>query len=452
MSTIISGPGLDPSAPAAPAAESRNIENPNVPITASQLADILGGGSTGSGQIVNERTSLRIAAVYACVRVISDAIARMPLIVYELTNTGRNRAKRHPLYGRLKVRPNDDMSSFSWRKAMMANVLLRGNGYSEIVRRGDGRPDAIYPIESSRVRPFRTGGELRYEVTREDGERVTLLRRDVIHLPGLSFDGICGISVVANARRTLGAAMASDEFQDTMLGNALRPSGVLEHPGKLGPAGVSTLRESLERLYSGPKSAGKPMVLEEGMKWHQTTMTLEDAQFVESTYLRIEDICRWFGVQPHKIMHLLRSTNNNIEAQGLDFLGDTLSPWVEAFEQEINWKLFLPEEQDRYYAEHLTQSIVQMDSNTRGQMYERLFRIGAISPDEIRERENMNFVEGDRGKGHWIQGSNMPLPTPEQRDQLIESWIKKGAGSSASPPDNGGDPAPKQDGKVAGNT
>lgn len=456
MSQItISGPGLDLSpSPVNADATRASIEDPNVPITAERLAELLGGGKTGSGQVVTPDTALKVAAVYACVRIIANAIARMPLLVYEKTASGRQRAENHPLYDRLKVRPNDDMTSFSWRVSLMTNLLLTGNGYSEIVRRGDGRPVALVPIESRRVRPIRENGELKYDVAVDGGRRITLLKRDIVHVPGLSFDGVSGLSVVAHAKKTVGAALACDEFQDHMLGNSLRPSGVLEHPGKIGPQAVQTLRESLERMYAGSKASGRPMILEEGMKWNQTTMSFEDAQFIESAYLRIEDICRWFGVQPHKVMHLARSTNNNIEAQGLDFLGDTCAPWVEALEQELNWKLFLPEERSRYYAEHLTQAIVQLDTDARMKYYKGLRDIGAINGDEIRARENMNNIPDQRGTIYLMPSSQIQLMTPDQADRLVEAWIKKGSGpSSTQGPDSGsGQPASSADGKVAGAT
>lgn len=452
--TNISGPGLDASdvriwrGPA----ESRNLEDATKPITAQALADLLAGGGLRGPRGVGPRNAMKVSAVLACVRAIANSIARMPLVVYERTDTGRERAKGHPIYQLLKLRPNPRMSSFSLRSTLMVNTLLWGNGYAEIVRRGDGRPASIVPIESDRVMPFVEDGELRYEVAMPAGERVKLLARDMIHVPGLSYDGMLGLSVIAHARMTISGSLESDEFASTLLANGLRPSGVLQHPGKLGDASVRRLRESFQAVYGGAANAGKPMVLEEGMTWQTTSMPLEDAQFIEGNYFRIEEIARWFNVPPHKIGHLLRSTNNNIEQQSLDFLSDTLSPWVEAVEQEFNYKLFGMDE-ERYYCEHLASSIIQMDANARGQLYERLFRLGSISPDEIRERENMNFLPDGRGRGTWTQSSNMPLPTEAQRDQLIESWIKKGAasppGGAGGPGDGSGKPDPKTDDQVA---
>ncbi len=458
--SVIIGPGLEARADQyythtpgrEPAQEARNIEDPNKPITAAMLADLMGGGSNTSGKIVTPRSAMRVSTVFACVRILANSIARMPLITYERTPGGRERAISHPLYELLKMRPNPLMSSFVVRNTLITNTLLHGNGYAEIVRRKDGKVQAVIPIESERVRPCIEDGQLVYYVQTNSGD-VRLLARDILHVPGLSFDGICGMSVIAYAKQTVGAALAADEYSSSLLGQGLRTSGVLQHPAKLTDAAFKNLRESFNATYGGSANSGKPMILEEGMTWNQISMPLEDAQFIESSYFRVEEICRWFGVQPHKVMHLERSTNNNIEQQGLDFLGDSVSPIVEVFEQELNWKLFLPEERARFYCEHLTQAIIQMDSNTRGQFYERLIRIGAISPDEIREMENMNSVPDGRGKVYWIQSSNMPLPTEQQRDQLVESWISKGAGApggAKGPVDGSGQPNPKTDGQVAG--
>lgn len=454
-SSII-GPGLgssaDPYYRASVPGERRNLEDPSKPITAQQLAELLGGGSSSGQQIVTPGRSLMVSTVFACVRVVANAIARMPLVTYERTSGGRQRATGHPLYKVLKMRMNPLMSSFTARNTMVANTLLYGNGYGEIVRRGDGRPQAVIPIESSRVRPRIEDSQLIYYVQTNAGQ-VKLLPRDIIHIPGLSFDGISGLSVIAHAKRTIGAALSADDYSEALMRQGIRPSGVLSHPAKLGPDGMANLRESFQATYAGPVNSGKPLILEEGMTWTASGMSLEEAQWIESNYFRVEDICRWFGVPPHKVQNLLRATNNNIEQQSLDFLGDSVSPWVEVIEQEMNWKLFMPEEQDRFYCEHLTQAIIQMDANTRGAFYERLIRIGAISPDEIREMENMNHVPDGRGKVYWIQSSNMPLPTEAQRDQLVDSWIKKGAsppGGANGPGDGSGQPNPKTDGQVAG--
>lgn len=443
MSTsTITGPGID-EATIRPA-ETRSIEDPSKPITAAMLADILSGGNGTGSQVVSPTTSMRVAAVWACVWTISAAIARMPLVTYERTNSGRERAKKHPLYMLLRMRPNPDMSAYSFMRALMCNVLLWGNGYAEIVRNPLGDITALLPIEAYRVTPVRVGGELMYDVM-VDGQPVRMLKRDILHVPGLSFNGITGISVIANARQTIGASLSADNYSEGLMRNGLRPGGVLEHPGRLGTEGTKNLRESLQATYGGPGNSGKPMILEEGMKWQAMTMPLEDAQFIESAYFRIEEICRWFNVPPQKIQHLLRATNNNIEQLSLDWLSDTVAPWSEAIQQEVNWKLFTAEELDVFYAEFLTQVLVQMDATTRGNFYGKLFGIGAMSPDEVRERENMNDLPEKRGEVYYIPSNMMPAPTPDEAGKLLEAFVAKAAAGKTP-----GTPQPQADSKVAG--
>lgn len=433
----------------------RNIEDPNVPLTLSQFSELLTGG-LGPGKPVSVRGSLKIATVWACVEIVSNAVARMPLIMYERTEDGRRRAEEEPLYELLKLRPNDDTSAFSLRKALVANRLLGGRGCCEIVRRRSGQVQELQVIEWDRILPKRVpGGELRYEYRGEDGITQTLLQRDVLYVPGLTFDGITGLSVIGHARLTLSAALSRQEFMAAFYRNGLRPSGVLQHPGELGKKALENLRKSFSERNAGPENAGKPLILEEGMQWNAQGVMIspEDAQFVESEYVTIEDICRWFGVPPHKVQHLLRATNNNIEQMSLDFLGDTLSPITEAIEQEFNWKLFTPNERRRFYVEHLTQAIVQMDAATRGQLYQRLVGIGAMCADDVCQRENMNNIPDKRGKVYYVPVNVMPSMTPDQAEQYLAALIKKGgnasSGSSGPGSDQGGAGGGNDPAKVA---
>lgn len=435
MSSTITGPGFD---------EQRSIEDPTKPINISELARLTDGDyPTANLPAVSPGTAMRISAVRACVWCIASAIARMPLITYRRAESGsRERAKDHANYRLFRLRPNPDMSATSFLRAVMTNALLWGNGYAEIVRDSRQRITGYVPVESWRVTPKRINGELCYRV-QTDGEQVTLLKRDMIHIPGLSYNGIVGLSVIAHARMTLAAAISASSYEATLLANGLRPSGVLQHPGRLGKDGQNNLRESFTHTYAGSANAGKFMILEEGMEWKPNAMPLADAQFIEGNYFRIEEICRWFNVPPHKIQHLLRSTNNNIEQQSLDFLGDTISPWTESIQQEINYKAFDELEQDELYVEFLTQVLVQMDATTRGGLYSKLFGIAAISSDEVRERENLNHLPDNRGDVYYVPSNMMPAPTPEEATKLLSSWTAKAPGA--------GQPKSEADGKVAGN-
>lgn len=436
MTQIISGPGLDDTA-----VERRNIEDPTKPLTMSALTELLTGGSV-AGEAVTPQSSMRVAAVWACVWAISTAIARMPLLTYQRTAGGRERATGHAVYRLLRTRPNPDMSAFTFLRTTIMQTLLWGNGYAEILRDRRGVPEALLPIQSYRVRPIRVDGELMYRVY-TDGETQTLLRRDVLHVPGLSYDGVVGLSVIAHARLTIAASLASDKYAANLMANGMRPSGAITHPGKLGRDAQNNLRESITLTYAGPANAGKPLILEEGMTWNANALPPEDAQFVEQATMRVEDICRWFNVPPHKIQHLLRATNNNIEQQSLDWLGDTVAPWAECVQQEVNWKLFDEAEMDEYYAEFLTQVLVQMDAKTRGELYGKMFATGSISPDEIRDRENLNHLPDGRGRVYYVPSNMMPAPTPDEAATLLQAYTSK-AGTGGP-----GQPQPKTDDKVA---
>lgn len=439
--SMIVGPGIPESVEAR-----SSIENPNTPLTWASFAELLAGPPSGSGEPVNVRTALRVSTVWACVEIVSNSVARLPLITYRRKGDAddRERAKDHPLYRTLRLRPNQEMSAFSMVKTLVMNRMLSGAGYAEIVRRPDGITTELVPIETGRVTKFRAGGELRFQVAGINGAPAEmLLQRDIIHVPGLSFNGVDGLSVIACARETIGAALASDKFQGTMMRNGLRPAGVLKHPKTLTAPALARLRETFQATYGGSANAGKALILEEGMEWAAGVMTMDEAQFIETGQFRCEDICRWFGVAPHKVQNLLRSTNNNIEQQSLDFLSDTVEPVITPIEQEFNFKLFGPDEADEYFCEFMRQKLIQMDANARGQLYARLLACGAICPDDICRWENLNALPDDRGKSHWIPMNLIPLMTPDQLGEYITAVIKKaGSGGGAAPGGNqSGNPA-----------
>ncbi len=447
MNTIISGPYLPAEA------ESRNAQNPQTQLTPAQLVALLNGSSiSGRAESVTPQASMHVATVWCCVNIIANAIARMPLVLYRRTKDGRERARNHPLYELMMLRPNPTTSAFALRHTQVVNRLLWGDSFSQIVKTRVGIPQEVRILPSAVTRTHDESGELRYKTIR-DGREITLLRHEVLHVPGLSFDGRKSLSVIQHARRTIGAALGSDEFSDGFMANGLRPSGVLRHPGKLGDKAVQNLRVSFESLYGGPRNSGRPMILEEGMEWDSMAMPLEDAQWVETAHFRVEEICRWFGVPPSKVHHLIKMSYSSSEHADLDFLGDTCAPLCEAIQQEFNYKLLLPEEREDYYFEHHWQSIVKMDSKARVEYYRGLSGVGAVSSDEIRDRENMNHIPDGRGSIFWINSTNMPAPTPEQADRITESWIKKGEtkspGGANGPDDKGGKPNPSTDDKVA---
>lgn len=427
MSTIITGPGIEQVS-----GEKRSIEDPTKPLNMSQLAELFSGGP--GRRNVTPRRSMRIAAVWACVGILSETIARIPFHLYKAREGGRDRVRDHPVSQLLSVRPNPENSPYTLKTSLVANRALWGRGHAEIVRNARGIVQEIIPIETERVRIGRSNGQRVYEV-RRGSDVVVLLPRDIVHVPGLSFDGFEDLSVIGHMRRSLGGAEAIEEAGSRVMENGMKPSGALKHPGKLGDQAFERLRASFAANYAGADNSGKVMILEEGMDFTAFgSMNFVDAQFIQQREFTIEDIARMFRVPPHKIGHLARSTNNNIEQQSLDFLGDTLDPLLIAIEEEMNWKLLTDEERAAgMYIEAARQAVVQMDANARGALYERMIRVGAMNADQVAARENLPALPDRRGEVYTQAASQQPMPTPAQADELVVARIKSGAKSPANP-------------------
>jgi len=423
-----------------------SVENPEVPLTWANLGASLGIDTTAALPAVNPRSAMRLPAVLACVRIVARSLAKIPLHLYRRTDAGRQRATDHPLFTLLRTRPHPLFSAFRWRHQLTVWRLLWGNAYAEIVRDKSGNVLRLMPIEPWRVKPRQEREQIVYDVD-VDGGKVTLQAEDVLHFQGVSMDGIKGESVLAMARKTFQAGLAAQEFETGFNSQAMRPSAVVKHPGKLSPVAEANLRNSVNEMYAGSSNSGKVLILQEGVEATPWMMPLNDAQWIERSYLSIEDICRLFGVPPHKVQHLLRATNNNIEQQSLDFLGDTLDPDLTAEEQELDYKLLQPWEQAELYTHFERRAAIQMDSTQRANFYRVMSDAGVMNIDDIRDREEFDRLPDGRGTVHLVQSARIPVPTPEQADKLLEAWASKKTTEPA-----GGTPAPKTDGQVAGNT
>lgn len=422
------------------------IEDPTIPLTWANLAASVGIETGANLPTVNPRSSLRLPAVLACVRIIARSLAKLPLHLYRRTDTGRQRASDHELYEILRSRPHPLFSAFDWRHQLTVWRLLWGNAYAEIVRNGDGSIASLMPIEPWRVKPRMSRETMVYDVD-VDGGRETFAAREIIHFRGLSLDGVKGESVLAFARKTFQTGLAAQEFEVGFNAQSMRPSAVVRHPAKLSAQAESNLRNSINEMYAGSTNAGRVLVLQEGVEATPWTMPLADAQWIERSYLSIEDVCRLFGVPPHKVQHLLRATNNNIEQQSLDFLGDTLDPDLVAMEQEIDYKLLDSQERVSLYSHFERRAAIAMDSAARANFYRTMTQIGGMNIDEVRAREEFDLLPEARGTVHYVPSSQMPAPTPKQADKVIDGWAsKKGAEPAKAVPD------PQTDGQAAGNT
>ena len=299
------------------------------------------GGST-AGKYVNERSAMQMTAVYSCVRILAEAVAGLPLHLYRYTKDGgKEKAIDHPLYLLLHDEPNPEMSSFVFRETLMTHLLLWGNAYAQIIRNGKNEVIALYPLMPNKMSVDRDeNGQLYYTYQRStdeaptmDGSSVILKPQDVLHIPGLGFDGLVGYSPIAMAKNAIGMAIACEEFGAKFFANGAAPSGVLEHPGTI--KDPSRVREAWQSQFGGSSNSGKVAVLEEGMKYTPISISPEQAQFLETRKFQINEIARIFRVPPHMVGDLEKSSFSNIEQQSLEFVKYTLDPWVIRWEQSL---------------------------------------------------------------------------------------------------------------------
>jgi len=367
------------------------------PITSNspELARFFGALPNATGVPVNEYTALNYAAVWAAIRSISSALASLPLTTIRYLNSGgKQRDPQHPLYQMLHLEPNAEMSSFTFREVLTAHVLLWGNGYAEIERNGTGNPVALWPLTPERVTPIRRGSALTYRVINPNGSETLIDPSDMLHLRGLGYDGVSGYSVIHHARESVGLGLATERFGGTFFGNGSTFGGILSHPGTLTEPARKNLQTSLAARHQGVDRAHRFVILEEGLKYEKLGIPPDDAQFLETRKFQVTEIARWFNIPPHKIGDLERSTFSNIEQQTVDFYTTTLLPWLTVWEMELERKLLAPMERRLISIEFVHEGLLRGDSAARGAFYQAMSSVGAITPNEIRDREGLPPLPG----------------------------------------------------------
>jgi len=376
-------------------------------------------GSTTSGKTVNERTALQTTAVYACVRILAETIASLPLHTFRYTDRGKEKALEHPLYYLLHNEPNSEMTSFVFRETLMSHLLLWGNAYAQIIRDGRGQVLSLYPLLPDKMTVDRAaGGEIIYQYRTDRG--VYLLRREeVLHVPGLGFDGLIGYSPIAMAKNAIGMAIATEEYGASFFANGANPGGVLEHPGVV--KDPKRVRESWNAVYQGSSNAHRVAVLEEGMKFQPIGIPPEQAQFLETRKFQINEIARIFRVPPHMLADLEKSSFSNIEQQSLEFVKYTLDPWVIRWEMAIQKALLLPSEKKQYFVKFNLDGLLRGDYQSRMSGYATGRQNGWLSSNDIRELENMNPIPAELGGDLYLINGNMT----KLQDAGLFAWSNK---------------------------
>ena len=332
-------------------------------------------GRSNAGEQVDEKAAMQIPTVYACVRLLAESIAALPLHLYRVTddNGNKEKARDHPLYKILYRQPNPEMTSFVFWETLMTHLLLWGNAYAQIIRNGKGEVVALYPLMPNRMEVNRDkNGKLYYLYSTQSddaptmkGSTVYLDPSEVLHIPGLGFDGLVGYSPIAMAKNAIGMAIACEEYGAKFFANGAAPGGVLEHPGTI--KDPQRVRESWQSTFGGSGNANKIAVLEEGMKYTPIGISPEQAQFLETRKFQINEIARIFRVPPHMVGDLEKSSFSNIEQQSLEFVKYTLDPWVIRWEQSIMRSLFSEDEKKKYFVKFNLEGLLRGDYGDLGQ-------------------------------------------------------------------------------------
>lgn len=359
-------------------------------------------GSQAAGKTVTEYTALTFSAVYCAINLISSSTSCLPLRLMREVGRKKTVATEKSVHRVLHTKYNPYMTAQIGREVLAAHVESWGNGYAEIVRNKMGEVVELWPIPPNRIRPEMVDGELIYYVA-VDNIEIPLPREKVLHVPGLGFDGFMGYSVVALARRSIGMGLAMEEFGAKFFEQGAHPGLIASHPNKLSQQGHDNLSNELAKSYAGLGNAHRLMLLEEGMKVEKLGMSQEDSQFLESRQFQIPEIARWWNLPPHKLKDLTKSSFSNIDAEQISFVTDSVLPRAIRLETNFNMQLLTAREIEQgYYFKHSMEGLLRGDSKSRAEFYKSMFNIGAMSPDDIREKEDLDPLPDGMGNRYFV--------------------------------------------------
>lgn len=395
----------------------------------------VGGQQSTSGAIVNERTAMGISAVYACVRVLADSVAQLPIKLLRVQGESRIEDRGHSLWSLLHDLPNPEMTAFEFKQTMQGHLALRNNAYAEIERDGMGRVVALWPLNPSKMEVARDAEMNRvwiYELP--NGEKVRWTWRNparqpapVLHLRGLG-DGMTGESPLSILKNPMGLAIAAEEYGARLFSNSAQPRGVLQTPNKLSPAAAAGLKASWEAAHKGLSQAHRVAVLEEGLTWQQVGMSAEDSQFLQTRKFQLSEVARAFRVPPHMIGDLERATFSNIEHQAIEFVVHTLTPWLVCWEQAIARDLLSIRSFSTHQARFSVNGLLRGDIASRYQAYAIGRQWGWLSANDVRRFEDLNGI-GDQGDVYLnptnMQDAKSPLTGPEAMPEAAPALIEE---------------------------
>lgn len=360
------------------------------------------GHESSSGETVTANSALGVPAVYACVNILANSIAKLPFQTFKKGKNGREREKKHVVAKILESRPNPYQGPFKFKHLIETHRNIWGNAYININWGADGRPKELWLLNPSVTEPYVDvqTNTLWYLTTLPNGEFVKIGYGDIIHLTSLSTDGVKGKSPIQMARESIGSSQAAQKFKGSFYKNGAANSGVLKVPGMLNPEAKDVVRAEWEKANTGINNAQRIAILDAGLEFQSISMPLKDAQFVEGMKYDKTDIAMIYNIPMHMVNELDRSTHSNIEQQALDFIQNTLSPIIKQWEEEFTYQLFSDREQQRYYSKFNLTSLLRADSKSRGEFYKTMWEIGGLNIDEIRELEEKDSIPN--GDKHFV--------------------------------------------------
>jgi len=403
-----------------------------------------------AGITVDEDTALTYSAVYLAIKIISETLAALPIHVYTKKPNSNDReiAPNHPLAFLLK-QPNPEMTGFNFMRTLVGHSVLRGNGYAFIGRDRSNRPGELQLITPDRVNKGRSRDtkKIIYEINNGTGANDYISDENMFHLPGMGFDGLVGYSIVALAKRSFALGMAAEEFSAGFYENGAQLGTIIEVPTgiTLDEAGKDMLLDSFDAKHKGVRHHHRTALVDEGMKVHSMGIPQKDAQFIESRKFSVTDVARWFNIPPHKLKDLEKATFSNIEEQNIDFVQDTMLPWVINAEQTINWKL-IGRNNSRQFVKYNLNGLMRGDSKARAEYYKTRFNMGSLNINEIKAFEGENGI-GAVGDKYFMQlnmttidkiGEDAPAPAGgnPQFDKVTADDDDDDNNSEASPTDS----------------
>ncbi len=374
---------------------SRKSGNPDWGTLERYLGWAFGGGVSSSGIVVNPSNAMQAAAVYACLKVLSESVGMLPLMIYEKgANGARTPAETHPLYELLHEQPNEYQTAIEFLEMMVLHLNLRGNAYAYLNRARSGRVVELIPLHPDMVTVLMDNtNTVVYRVGTEDGAQRIIARSELLHIKGLTLNGWLGISPIAYARESIGLSLATEKFGGQLFRNGAKMGGVLEHPGKLSDEAYKRVKASFDQATSG-ENAHKTALLEEGMKFSKISMSADDAQFLETRKFQRGEIASVFRVPPHLIMDLERATFSNIEHMSLEFVQYSLMPWLTRIEKAIRRDVFTPDDKTNNTIKFNVAALLRGDAASRSAYYASGIMNGWLTRNEARGMEYLNPIDG----------------------------------------------------------